>query len=140
MRTLKFETIKTFTDITTDVQNLIPKNFCGAIHVFSKHTTSCIRILEDEILLKADYTNFLEKIAPKDGHYQHNHVGIRDVPPGERINGHSHIRTLFFPTSETIPVQDGKLVLGKWQTLFLVELDPSREREVIITLLSEASA
>jgi len=137
MKSIKFNTVKTFTDITPDIRKIVPEGFNGLVHVFSKHTTSAIKILEDEILLKADYMNFLEEVAPEDAHYQHNHIGIRDVPPEERINGHSHIRALFFPTSEMIPVADGKLVLGKWQTLFLVELDPTREREVVITFISE---
>lgn len=139
MHILTFKTIKTFTNITEDVQSMIPKNFSGIVHVFSQHTTAGIRILENETLLKADYVNFLEDVAPEDGEYQHNIIGVRNVPPDERVNGHSHIRTLFFPTSETIPVKDGIMQLGEWQTLFLVELDPTRERNIVVTLVEEKS-
>ena len=136
MNVLVISTVKTFTNITNDVRNLIPEGFNGLVNVFSKHTTCGIRILEDEILLKADYCNFLESVAPKDGKYQHDNIGVRDVPVHERVNGHSHIRTLFFPTSETIPITEGKMLLGKWQSIFLVELDPVRDREVVVSLLS----
>jgi len=128
---IKINTTKTFTDITDKID--IPSGFNGIVNIFSRHTTAGVRLLEDEKLLLADYEGMLERFAPKTGFYAHNIIDARDVPPEERINGHSHIRTLFFPSSETIPVRDGKMMIGKWQRLFLVELDPSRERQLIVT-------
>ena len=121
-----------FTKITELIK--IPEDFNGLVNIFSRHTTCGVRILENETLLMTDYQRFLEKQAPLDAFYAHNIIEARDVPPDERINGHSHIRTLFFQTSETIPVKNGKMLLGKWQDIFLVDLDPSRLREIIITL------
>ena len=46
----------------------------------------------------------------------------------EPINGHSHIRSLFFNSSENIPIKDSKLLLGQWKRIFFVELDPMRKR------------
>lgn len=134
---LKFKTEKIFTNITKRIEEEIPKGFCGLVHIFSRHTTSGIRILEDETLLKADYERFLDKLAPKYGFYAHNIIDGRDVPPEERLNGHSHMRTLLFPTSETVPAEDGKLMLGEWQEIFLVELDPTREREIVISFIKQ---
>ena len=59
-----------------------------------------------------------------------------DVPVDEKINGHSHIRSLFFNSSENIPVKNSKLLLGKWKRVFFVELDPMRERELILTFIN----
>jgi thiamine phosphate synthase YjbQ (UPF0047 family) len=59
-----------------------------------------------------------------------------DTPADERINGHSHIRSLFFNSSENIPIQDSKLLLGKWKRIFFVELDPMRKRELVITFIN----
>ena len=59
-----------------------------------------------------------------------------DVPVDEAINGHSHIRSLFFNSSESIPVNKSKLLVGKWKRLFFIELDPMRDRELIITFIS----
>ena len=132
---IKIKTTKTFTDITDKIE--IPKGFNGTVNIFSKHTTAGIRILENEKLLLADYERILQKFAPKDAFYAHNIIDARDVSPEERINGHSHIRTLFFPTSETIPVRDGEMMIGRWQRVFLVELDPAREREIIVTLIKQ---
>ena len=68
--------------------------------------------------------------------YLHDLISLRDdVPPEERINGHSHIRSLFFNSSETVPVSEGTLLLGEWKDIFVVELDPGREREIICTFV-----
>lgn len=144
---LKMKTGKLFTNITKEVVE-----FCniqevkeGIICIFSKHTTCCVKILEDELFHKADVRFFLDKIAPKwkepEGDhknikYLHDLISLReDCPLDEPINGHSHIRSLFFNSSETIPVIDGSPILGKWQSIFVVELDPTRDREISLTFL-----
>ena len=78
-------------------------------------------------------SNYLDRTFPKDGKYLHDIIEIRDVPIKERVNGVSHMRQLFFDVSADIPVQDGKMMLGKWQTVYLVEFDPVRDRKVIVT-------
>jgi secondary thiamine-phosphate synthase enzyme len=55
-----------------------------------------------------------------------------NVEENEPANGHSHCQHLFLGASETIPVQDGKMLLGKWQSIFLVELDHARRRLVLV--------
>ena len=124
---LKFKTNGIFTDITSCVVPTIENGFCV---LSSMHTTCGLAILENESLLKKDMEGFLERIAPKCGIYAHDDIAKRDVPPDERINGFSHIRSMLFPTSLVIPVENKKLVLGKWQTIFLLELDPQRERTI----------
>ena len=63
-------------------------------------------------------------------------ISLRNnVPIDEPINGHSHIRSLFFNSSENIPIQKSKLLLGEWKHIFFVELDPMRNRELIITFV-----
>lgn len=144
---LKINTDKLFTNITKEVLAFCNEEGAqsGLINVFSKHTTCCVKILEDELLHKADVRFFLDKIAPKwkepEGDqknikYLHDLISLRDdCPPDEPINGHSHIRSLFFNSSETIPLIDGKLMLGEWQSIFIVELDPCRDREILLTFI-----
>lgn len=139
--TITRKTVKQFTNITKDANDLLRswkhgEAFDGLLNIYSMHTTAGIKIMENEILMLADLNKHLDKLAPKSGEYLHNEIGIRDVPPQERINGHSHIRALYFPTSETIPIRNGKLMLGKWQQIFLVELDSTRERTVSYTLIT----
>jgi len=124
---LKFKTNGTFTDITNELKPTIENGLCV---VYSMHTTCAVAILENESLLKKDMESFFERMAPKVGVYAHDDIEKRDVPPDERINGFSHIRSMLFPTSVVIPIEDGKLVMGEWQKLFLIELDPSRERKL----------
>jgi len=142
------KTDKLFTNITSVVEEMaLQWGKTGLVNIFSKHTTCCLFLLEDEILHKVDVRFFLDKIAPKwkepEGDhknikYLHDLISLRDnVPEDERINGHSHIRSLFFNSSETIPVEDGKLLLGDWKQLFLIELDPGRDRELICTFMGE---
>jgi len=102
-------------------------------------------LLEDCLLHKVDIRFFLDKMAPywkdpegehKNIKYLHDLVSLRDgVPSDERINGHSHIRTLFFNSSETIPIDNGEMMMGEWKSLFMVELDPGRNRELIVTFV-----
>jgi secondary thiamine-phosphate synthase enzyme len=140
---LTLNTDKLFTNINEEIVRFCEDNHInGFVVIYSKHTTCCIKILEDELLHKADVRFFLDKMVPKwkdpEGDhknikYLHDLISLRDdVDKNEPINGHSHIRSLFFNSSETIPVIEGKLNLGKWQSVFVVELDPDRNREIEI--------
>ena len=145
MPTLKFETDKMFTDITDDVQSMVPENFQGLVNVYSPHTTCSVFQTENELLHLVDVRFFLDNVAPyskepegdhKNTKYLHDLISLRqDTPADERINGHSHIRALFFNSSESVPVQGGTLLLGKWKRLFFVELDAVRKRELIVTFI-----
>jgi secondary thiamine-phosphate synthase enzyme len=134
---LKLNTSKTFNNITSEIESFVSESGGnGIVNIFSRHTTLALWLTEDELLHLADIDTFLEKNAPLDGDYLHDRIHLRnDVPKEERINAHSHIRHLFFNSSENIPVEDGKLLLGKWKQLFAVELDPERDRELIVTFI-----
>ena len=91
--------------------------------VYTKHATACIRILEPEILLKQDMSDFMERLAPSTVLYRHDDIENRDVPPEERRNGFSHLRAMLLNYQEIIPVINGKLDLGKWQSIFYLDCD-----------------
>lgn len=127
-------TEKQFTVLDQYINEMIDgKQGMGMINVFVAHTTCAIKIMEGEILLLSDVNTYLNETWPEANGYRHDVIEVRDVPINERINGHSHMRQLFFENSVNIPVQDGHMLLGKWQTVFLMEFDPIREREVFIT-------
>lgn len=145
---IKIETDKLLTNITTEVQSFAQEwGQSGLVNVFSPHTTMCIWLTENEILHHADIRFFLDAMAPitkspegqhKNIKYLHDMISLRtDVPQDERINGHSHIRSMFFNSSETIPVEKGELMLGHWKSIFAIELDPVRSRELICTFVGE---
>lgn len=128
------KTEKQFTPLNDMIHDFLSdKKGIGIVNVFVAHTTCAIKILEGELLLLGDINNYLDRTFPKDGKYLHDIIEIRDVPINERVNGVSHMRQLFFDVSADIPVQDGKMMLGKWQTVYLVEFDPVRDRKVIVT-------
>lgn len=106
----------------------------GIVVAFSRHTTAAIKISENEPLLLEDLEHFLERVAPRDGEYKHNDFTIRTInmTEDECPNGHAHCQHFLMSTSETIPIIDGELQLGRWQSVFLVELDRPRSREVVL--------
>lgn len=108
----------------------------GLLTVTSCHTTARINVNEAEPELRQDMIAFLERLAPRGAGYRHDRS-----PLDGRINAHAHLLGLLMSTSESVPVQDGELVLGTWQRIFLVELDgPRPAREVALQLMGEPSA
>lgn len=104
----------------------------GLLTVMSPHTTARITINEREVALQQDMVAWLEQLAPADRPYGHNRAPVDDRP-----NAHAHLLGLFLNASESVPVVSGELVLGSWQSLFLIELDGPRPlREVQLHLLA----
>jgi secondary thiamine-phosphate synthase enzyme len=128
-----------FIDITEDVRGIVRRaglNY-GFVVVFSRHTTAAIRVNEDEPLLIEDMKAMLARIAPPGVYYRHNDLSVRteNLTEDEDLNGHAHCQHLLMGASETVPCADGELLLGRWQRIFLVELDCAREREVVVQVL-----
>jgi secondary thiamine-phosphate synthase enzyme len=111
----------------------------GVLTVQTLHTTTAIIVNESEPLLLADFEDLLERHAPADGRYRHDDPGARVVnaTAGERENGHAHCRALLLPSSATLHVLGGRLLVGRWQRVFFVELDGPREREISALVLGE---
>lgn len=108
----------------------------GLLTVHALHTTAAIIVNEKEPLLHQDIESFLERLAPTGGPYRHDDFAVRttNMVPGERANGHSHLRHLMLGATETLPVCGGQIALGRWQRLFFVELDGARPRRVLLQL------
>ncbi len=128
-----------FIDITDDVRAVVERAGLadGFVVVFSRHTTAAIRINEHEPLLIDDMKAMLARFAPAGVYYRHNDLTIRthNLTEDEDLNGHSHCQHLLMGASETVPCVDGELLLGRWQRIFLVELDCGREREVVVQVV-----
>ncbi|QSJ14301.1 YjbQ family protein [Nostoc sp. UHCC 0702] len=126
-------------NITPQIQDLITSTSInnGQILVFSRHTTTALAINENEIRLLEDVKVFLQKLAPESDRYLHNDLHLRDVPEDEPINAHSHLMAMMLSTSEVIPIVDGKLGLGTWQSVLFFELDGPRKRTVFVQISGE---
>ena len=131
-----------FVDITDDLDAFVAMSgvHSGLLNVQSLHTTTAIVVNEHEPLLLIDMTELLERLAPEDAVYRHDNVGLRTVNCvlGEPPNGHSHCRSLLLGATAALNVLDGKLHLGRWQRVFLVELDGPRIRDISLLLLGDA--
>lgn len=109
----------------------------GLVNVQTLHTTTGIVVNEHEPLLLADFTVLLSRMAPQDAPYRHDDMTSRTVnlAPGERPNGHAHCRALLLGSTASLNLADGRLQLGRWQRVFLVEMDGPRAREVSVLIL-----
>jgi secondary thiamine-phosphate synthase enzyme len=128
-----------FVDLTPVVEAAVRRSRIadGLVNVQTLHTTAAVVVNENEPLLLEDLLATLERLVPRRRPYRHDDMAVRSVnlTPGERANGHAHCKSLFLRTSETLAVRGGRLRLGSWQRVFLLELDGARERTVAITVL-----
>ncbi len=141
---LRFETTHAteFVDITDRLREEVRRAGLrmGRLHLQSLHTTVGLAINENEPLLLRDFERLLERLAPAGAGYQHDDFARRfDVGLDEPVNGHAHCRQLLLTGFMTLLVEDGDLVVGRWQSVFAVELDGPRHRELALQLDGEFS-
>ncbi len=129
-KTLKFKTrgeidfIDLSDKIQEEVTNSKIKN--GVVHVFAPHATGILILTENDPALLDDIKDFLEQLVPKGENYQHP------------SNAHAHLRSMLFAPDRTLPVVDGQVMFGTWQSLLFVETDVyPRERTIIVQVLGE---
>lgn len=97
----------------------------GLCNVYVPHATAAIIINEnDDQQIGLDLLDALDKLIPE-GIWRHDQIDS---------NGAAHLKAAILGPSETIPVWNGRLVLGTWQAVMLVELDGPRDRKVIVTV------
>ncbi|MGA3061140.1 MAG: secondary thiamine-phosphate synthase enzyme YjbQ [Candidatus Bathyarchaeia archaeon] len=117
-----------FIDLSDKVQELVSlsgvKN--GIAHVFAPHATGVLILTENDYALLTDIKELLEKLAPKNKAYQHP------------SNAYSHLRSMILPPDKTLPIVDGQVTFGTWQSLLFVETDVyPRKRTIIIQVMGE---
>ncbi|MFC1753096.1 secondary thiamine-phosphate synthase enzyme YjbQ [Thermoproteota archaeon] len=115
-------------DITSEVDGLIAESGTkeGICNIYVPHATAAITVNENaDPNVGQDILDFLKKNVPE-GIWKH-----------DRIDGNadSHIKSSIIGPSETVPIKEGKLALGKWQDLFLCDFDGPRKRKIIITII-----
>lgn len=120
-------------DLTTQLSNIVKdseiKN--GTVTIFVSGSTAAVTTIEYEPGLVHDFPEMLSRIAPRDIEYEHDNTWHDG-------NGHSHVRSSLIGPSITIPIVQGKLTLGTWQQVVLLEMDTrSRTRTVILQIMGE---
>ena len=131
-----------FVDLTDEVSTFVEasKVRTGVVNIQGLHTTTALIVNENDPPLLSDVAAMLERIAPQDGFYRHDNVGLRtsNCVLVDRPNGHSHCRALLLAPSVTLNIAGGRLQLGTWQRIFLVELDGPRNRSVSVVAIGDA--
>jgi secondary thiamine-phosphate synthase enzyme len=121
-------------DLTDKVAEIVSSSRirAGVANVFNVGSTGAIGTIEFEPGLQKDLPTMLDKLFPPNrdyGHEQAWHDG----------NGHSHLQATMLGPSLTVPIQDGKLVLGTWQQVFHLECDiKPRRRTIVVTVMGDA--
>lgn len=115
-------------NITKEVEKVVAESKIkeGSCFIFLPHSTAAIILTEDEAGLKEDWLKILRKLVEKE-EFQHNLIDN---------NADSHILAGILGQGKAIPIENGHLVRGTWQQIFLVELDGPRTRKVLTTIIS----
>lgn len=116
---------KNILDITNQVENLLDPQKTGLCHVFTTHTTAAITTADLDPGTDLDMLDAFEEMIPK-LNYRHPH-NPKHVP--------DHIMSTIIGPGVLVPVHHGKLVLGSWQRIVLVELDGPRDRQIAVTFI-----
>lgn len=117
-----------FVDLSDRVQQEVAASGIksGIVHVFAPHATGVLILTENDDALLEDIKIFLEELVPKQAAYRHP------------SNAHSHLRSVLLPPDKTLPIINGRVEFGVWQSLLFVETDVyPRERTVIIQVIGE---
>ena len=115
-------------DITSKINDLLDINE-GIVSIFSRHSTSAIVVNENESGLLSDLEFTLDNLITDKYSYSHDRIDN---------NARSHLKSFLLSSSESLPVKNGKLDLGTWQSVFFIELDgPRRSRTVTLTMVGE---
>jgi len=122
-------------DLTDDVAERVTQSGVrqGQVLVFTPGSTAAVTTIEYEAGVVNDLKRAIERMAPQESHYDH------DARWGDG-NGYSHVRSALLGGSFTVPVLEGKLVLGTWQQIVLLDFDNhGRQRRVVVQVSGETS-
>ena len=119
-------------DLTEGVESVVRSSGAeiGLVTVFVPGSTAAVTTMEFEPGGVQDLNATLDRLIPQDAQYEHNRLNYD-------TNSHAHIRAAIVGPSESIPIDAGRLMVGTWQEIVLVDFDDRpRERTVVVTVLS----
>jgi secondary thiamine-phosphate synthase enzyme len=115
--------------VTSEIESLVRESECsnGICYLYVPHTTAGILINEgDDPAVARDMEATLDRLIPHKGDYQHLEG-----------NSDSHIKSAIIGSSETVWIENGRLVLGRWQAVFFAEFDGPRTRELRVKIVPD---
>ena len=127
-----------FFDLTSRVQDIVDASGIreGNVLVYTPHSTMGIVINHNEPMLIQDFTRVLYKIVPMDDRYSHDLFEITNQSKSDgRSNGHSHCKSFLVGINQTIPLEKGKMMLTEKLSVFAVEFDGARKRDITVQVM-----
>ncbi|MHB9024507.1 MAG: secondary thiamine-phosphate synthase enzyme YjbQ [Armatimonadota bacterium] len=120
-----------YVNITSQVEEIVYKSGIreGMVLVSAMHITAAIYVNDNESGLIQDIDDWLEQLAPVNPNYRHHRTG--------EDNGDAHLKSLLLHHEVIVPVTEGRLDLGPWQTIFYAEFDGQRRKRVVVKVLGE---
>jgi secondary thiamine-phosphate synthase enzyme len=115
-----------FVDLSDAIKSAVENSGVtnGLVHVFAPHATGILILTENDDALLRDINNFIAELVPRRKTYNHP------------SNAHSHLRSMLFPPDKTLPIVDGAVEFGTWQSLLFVETDVyPRKRTILIQIM-----
>lgn len=126
---------KGFTEITSEIMRWLESiaGEDGLLTVFVSHTSASLTIQENaDPNVRRDLLDALDRLAPEGRHYAHQEEGPDDMP--------SHIKAMLTSVSLGIPVKDGRMTLGTWQGVYLIEHRTSpHQRSVVLSFIGHTA-
>ena len=119
-------------DVTGEIERIVRDSGCshGICHLYVPHTTAGILINEgDDPAVARDIEASLDRLIPHQGDYKH-----------AEGNSDSHIKAALIGSSETVWIEDGRLSLGRWQSIFFAEFDGPRSRELRVKIVRDQAS
>lgn len=116
-------------NVTAEIEKLVRDSGCasGVCHLYVPHTTAAVMINEGyDPDVSRDMELAFDRMVPHQGDYRH-----------AEGNSDSHIKTALVGSSESIWIEDGKLLLGRWQVIFFAEFDGPRRRELLVKIVAD---
>ncbi|AKH42553.1 secondary thiamine-phosphate synthase enzyme [Altererythrobacter atlanticus] len=123
----------TLVEITDEIDNWLRGTgiVTGLVTIFCRHTSASLTINENAApAVRRDLLRWLDKAVPKGSHYEHDDEGPDDMP--------AHIKSMLTGNSLTVPVSGGRMALGTWQGIYLVEhRSMSHRRNIVVHIIGE---
>ncbi len=123
-------------DVTSNVENVVKKSGVtnGFVNIWVPHATAAITVNENDRDLWEDILQTFERLVPLNANYQHN---LKYSWSSAEQNAHAHIISCLVKPNVTVPLKNGKVHLGTWQSILFVELDGPRTRTVNVQIIGE---
>lgn len=114
-------------DVTEDVRGVVMRSGVtrGLVNLWVAHTTACLSVNEHDKELWDDLISAMTRLVPVEGEYRH------------KPNAHAHILNTLIKPEVSIPLKEGEMRLGTWQSILLIELDGPRVRKINVTIMEE---